>query len=285
MPIRARAIVTATGPWAQGIPPSGVKLRLTKGCHLVVEHRRLPVSDAVVMSEQKRILFALPWGERTIVGTTDTDFEGPPEDVRVELDELKQLCSVANRFFPSANLRESDMVSGWAGLRPLLADRRGQPSDISRSHHIGNPEPGWWDVAGGKLTTYRLMAEETVDRIVKWINKLNGSAGSFRPCRTAEETLLPAEDLCGISGILPPEFREEVIEHYVRNEWAMNLDDIMVRRTSWHYYLTDAASRARIVAESMSQLLGWSKQTKARELENYERLQRHGFRESEHLTS
>ena len=71
-----------------------------------------------------------------------------------------------NYFFPKAKLTEADVIRTWAGLRPLIADPSGKPSDISRSHEIKNPEPCWWDVAGGKLTTYRLMAEQTVDQVV-----------------------------------------------------------------------------------------------------------------------
>src|SRR5690606_1522931 len=80
--VRARAVVNATGPWADGLPHSDVKLRLTKGIHLVVERSRLSVPDAIVMTEGKRILFVIPWGERAIVGTTDTDYSGPLDDVR-----------------------------------------------------------------------------------------------------------------------------------------------------------------------------------------------------------
>ena len=81
--VRALAVVNAAGPWAEGLPHSRVKLRLTKGVHVVVEHAVLPVTETVVMTEAKRILFAIPWGERTILGTTDTDYDGPLDDVMV----------------------------------------------------------------------------------------------------------------------------------------------------------------------------------------------------------
>jgi glycerol-3-phosphate dehydrogenase len=267
--IRARTVVNATGPWAQAVPHSRVKLRLTKGCHLVVERSRLPVPDAVVMSDDKRILFAIPWGDRTIVGTTDTDFPGPPKDVRAEAADIAQLLTIVNRFFPAANLKELDVISVWAGLRPLLADPNGQPSDISRSHHIGNPEPGWWDVAGGKLTTYRLMAEQTVDGIVKWLNGLTQLNARYGECRTGREPLLPANEVVGVSGILPPKLTRATVEHYVKNEWAVHLEDVMLRRTGWHYYFANAGRMAEQVAEWMSELLGWSGEIRTRELEDY----------------
>src|SRR4051812_14589424 len=170
--IRAHTVVNATGPWADGLPHSRVQLRLTKGVHVVVERARVPVPETVVMTEGKRILFAIPWEERTILGTTDTDYEGSLDDVRTEPGDIEYVLRIANGFFPKARLSGKDVISSWAGLRPLLADPHGNPSDISRSHEIKNPEPFWWDVAGGKLTTYRLMAEQTVDGIVTSLKKL-----------------------------------------------------------------------------------------------------------------
>ena len=274
-PVRARAVVNATGPWADGLPHSRVKLRLTKGIHLVVERVRLPVTDTVVMTEGKRILFAIPWGERTIVGTTDTDYDGPLDDVRADTTDISYVLQVTNQFFPGARLAEADVISAWAGLRPLVADPSGKPSDISRAHEIRSPEPGWWDVAGGKLTTYRLMGEQTVDQIAKWLHGLQGLHklhGEVARCRTAAEPLLPVAETDGVSGILPPEFGRRAVEHYVAREWAVHLDDVMVRRTSWHYYFRDAAAKAQQAAGWMGELLGWSRETRSAELERYARM-------------
>jgi glycerol-3-phosphate dehydrogenase len=157
-------------------------------------------------------------------------------------------------------------------LRPLIADPHGKPSEISRSHQIDNPEPGWWDVAGGKLTTYRLMAEQTIDRIVKWLNGLNGSNRQLRSCRTATEALLSPSEVEGVSGILPPEFCRKAVEHYCANEWAIHLEDIMVRRTRWHYYFANSAQMAEQVAGWMSELLGWSEQTRSAQLARYHQI-------------
>jgi glycerol-3-phosphate dehydrogenase len=270
--VRARAVVNATGPWAEGLPHSRVKLRLTKGVHLVVERARLPVTETVVMAEGKRILFAIPWGERTILGTTDTDYHGPLDDVRADATDVGYVLQVAKQFFPAAKLVEADVISVWAGLRPLIADPSGKPSDISRAHEIHNPEPSWWDMAGGKLTTYRLMGEQTVDQIVKgllglqWLGGLHGEVGR---CRTAEEPLLPPAETVGVSGILPPEFSRNAVQHYVAREWAVHLDDVMVRRTSWHHYFRDAAARAQQVAVWMAELLSWTEAQRAAEIACY----------------
>ena len=241
----------------------------------MVERARVPVTETVVMTEGKRILFAIPWGERTILGTTDTDYNGPLDDVRADATDIGYVLQITNQFFPAAKLVAADVISAWAGLRPLVADPSGKPSDISRAHEIHNPEPGWWDVAGGKLTTYRLMGEQTVDQIVKRLhglkrlNRLHGEAGR---CRTAQEPLLPAAETEGVSGILPPEFSRKTVEHYVAREWAVHLDDVMVRRTSWHYYFAEAPRIAERVADWMGELLGWSAETRRAELERYGRM-------------
>jgi glycerol-3-phosphate dehydrogenase len=285
---QTRAVVNATGPWANGLPHSQVKLRLTKGIHLVIDRKRLALTDTVVMTEGKRILFAIPWGERVILGTTDTDYDGLLDDVRADPAEVRYILDIANQHFPHASLTVNDVISSWAGLRPLIADRHGKPSDISRSHQIDNPEAGWWDVAGGKLTTYRLMAEQTVDQIVKWLDTRDQVGRGvptappevkrrFTECRTAIEPLLSPSETNGISGILPPEFSRQLIAHYCANEWAVHLDDVMLRRTRWHYYFPDAAELALHVADWMSEALGWSEATRHAELNRY--LQAVGFNE------
>jgi glycerol-3-phosphate dehydrogenase len=267
-PVQARAIVNAAGPWADGLPHSRVKLRLTKGVHLVVDRARVPAPDTVVMTEGKRILFAIPWGERTILGTTDTDYNGSLEKIFADAADIRYVLEITNRFFPQAKLTERDVISSWAGVRPLIANANGSPSDISRSHEIRNPEPGWWDVTGGKLTTYRFMAEQTVDQIVEAL-KRRGEHLNTLTCRTALEPLLPQAETENVSGILPPEFNRDAVKHFCGNEWAIHLDDVMIRRTSWHYYFADAAERAGQVADWMGEFLNWPETIRAEEIERY----------------
>ena len=164
--VKARSVVNATGPWAAGIPHSRLRLRLTKGVHLVIDSRRLAVPAAVVMTAGDRILFAIPWGERVILGTTDTDYSGPIEDVRADESDVAYILEIVNRQFPDVALTAADVIRTWAGVRPLIATGHGGPSDISRAHQIHMPEAGWFDVAGGKLTTYRRIAEQVVDRFI-----------------------------------------------------------------------------------------------------------------------
>jgi glycerol-3-phosphate dehydrogenase len=271
MHVQARTVVNATGPWADGLPHSRVKLRPTKGVHLVVDRARASAPDTVVMTDEKRILFAIPWGERTILGTTDTDYNGPLDRVQADAPDISYILDVANRFFPRAKLTERDVISTWAGLRPLIANANGAPSDISRSHEIRNPEPGWWDVAGGKLTTYRLMAEQAIDQVVEALKgeTLKRETVRYVPCRTAAEPLLPRSETDGVSGILPPPMTRDVVKHFCEREWAVHLDDVMIRRTSWHYYFADAMERAGEVAAWMGEFLGWAAAVRAEEIARY----------------
>ena len=265
--LRARTLVNATGPWAQQIPHSQVRLRLSKGIHIVIERTRLPVHDALVLGEGKRILFVLPWGERVIIGTTDTDYDGAPEDVAVEPQDIRYLLNVVNGAFPQLGLTAEEVISSWAGLRPLIAQPDGSPSDISRAHEIRQSRPSWWDVTGGKLTTYRLMAEQTVDEIQRHLGKTRSES------RTAHEPLLKPGDE-GYSGVEPPTLCRDAVRHFVEHAWACSLDDIMVRRSSWHYASTDLPKTAAQVAHWMGELLGWSTEQTDAAVDNYLRMNR-----------
>ena len=261
--VRARTIVNAAGAWAGSFPPSKTRLRITKGVHLVIDRARLDVPSAVVMTEGSRILFALPWGERVILGTTDTDYAGPLDSPTCEPQDVRYILDVVNANFPAAAITPHDIISTYAGLRPLIADPHGKPSDISRRHEIRMTDPGWFDVAGGKLTTYRLMAEQTVDRI------LDFTRASVQPCATASTPLLPNDPQPRFSGILPPPIDRDAVEHYCRNEWASHLYDVMIRRTSWRYYHRDHLEMARQVAQWMASALGWDETRTQEELKLY----------------
>lgn len=264
--VKARTVVNAAGCWANRLPHSRVKLRLTKGIHLVVDQKRFPASEAVVMAEGNRILFVIPWGDRVILGTTDTDYDGSLEDVPTDAEDVAYVLDVANRAFPTARLQPSDMISHWAGVRPLIAPRevkKGTPSNTSRNHQIRMPEPGWIDVAGGKLTTYRLMAEQAVDCIGKHLKSKLAS------CRTDEEPLLEPSETA-LSGVLPPPVTREAVEHYCQHEWAAHLDDVMLRRSGWHYYHQDSAAIARQTAAWMAEILGWNEAQQTGEMTRFQ---------------
>jgi glycerol-3-phosphate dehydrogenase len=262
MNVTARAVVNATGPWSDRLPQSAIRLRVTKGVHLVLPHARLPIPEAMAITEGKRILFGLRWGERTILGSTDTDYHGPLEDVRTDAADIAYVLEVTNRYFPEAHLRPDDVKASWAGVRPLIADPNGHPSDISRRHEIVMPHGGWIDVAGGKLTTYRLIAEQVVDRLFRHL-------GRTSPTCTTAQKLLVSPDAVPHSRLLPPAVDETVVRVACMEEWAAHLDDVMIRRTSWHYYCDDRAAIAVRVADWMAALLGWDAATRAAELARY----------------
>lgn len=258
--IRARAVVNATGPWADRLPHSRVHLRPTKGVHLVIDRARLDVPDAVVMADGPRILFAIPWGQRVILGTTDTDYDGPLESPRCMVADIDTVLRVVNATFPQVAIGPADIKSTWAGLRPLVADKHGRPSDISRRHEIVAGEPGWWDVTGGKLTTYRLMAEQAIAQVARGLGR------AVRPGRSAVEPLVDSAE----SAVLPAEPSAELVAHYCRAEWARHVDDILYRRAGWRHARDDHQELAARVIDWMATELGWDDTLRTVESERYQ---------------
>lgn len=169
--VRAHTVINATGPWTDETRSMGGEaaqvLRPTKGVHIVVNRRLLPLHHAVVCfhPDDGRVLFAVPWGERTYVGTTDTDYGGDPGDVHATLSDVDYLLQAASAYFPNYPLQRQDVISTWAGVRPLVAPPQpgGGASQVSREHQVLVESNGMITIAGGKLTTYRKMAAEVVD--------------------------------------------------------------------------------------------------------------------------
>lgn len=169
--LNAHVVINATGPWTDRtrdlVESRPALIRPTKGVHIVVPRERLPLRHAVVCPHptDKRVMFALPWGDRSYIGTTDTDFEGDPHDVYATGDDVRYLLTCTDTFFPGAQLTPADVLATWAGLRPLVAEG-GTASSVSREHSIIVDADGLITIAGGKLTTYRKMGAELVDRAV-----------------------------------------------------------------------------------------------------------------------
>ena len=179
--VRASVVVNATGPWSDGIrrlddPGAKATLRPTKGAHVFVPRRRMSNEHAVTLFSpiDGRVMFVLPWGELSYIGTTDTDADSSPDDLRVTSADVTYLLRSANAAFPTARLTTNDVISGWAGLRPLLRQDERNPSQVSREHFIEESAQGLVSIVGGKLTTYRLMARDVVDRVAKRLHKLDG---------------------------------------------------------------------------------------------------------------
>ena len=197
--IRAGVVVNATGPWTDAVrgmrdtaaPPM---LRPTKGVHIVVDRQKLPVDHAVVClhPDDERVLFAIPWGEQTYLGTTDTDFQGDPGAAHATLADVTYLLEAAGAYFPGCPLAPSDVVSTWAGVRPLVAPpTKGSDvseSAVSREHQITVAPDGLITIAGGKLTTYRRMASEVVDHAVRLL-QMTGHSLELTPAETDKAPL------------------------------------------------------------------------------------------------
>ena len=185
--VRAHCVINATGPWTDATIAMGTPdaervelLRPTKGVHIVVDQGKLPVENAVVCfhPDDGRVLFAIPWGDRTYLGTTDTDFEGDPGAVCADGADVDYLIHAANSYFPGHLITREDVIATWAGLRPLISEpaKPGQQIDesaVSREHQIVIDKNGLITIAGGKLTTFRRMSKEVVDTAVKLLRLSN----------------------------------------------------------------------------------------------------------------
>ena len=319
----ARVVVNATGPWAGKTSEldgaGGVRLRLTKGVHVIVPRARVGNEAALVLHARhdRRVMFVIPWGAHALIGTTDTDHPGGPDvPPRVEAEDIAYLLETVNYYLPAAGLRPADVVGAYAGLRPLIAPRETEalsPSAVSREEEIHTAASGLISMAGGKLTTFRLVSEEIVDQVVARL-RADGDRRNFAPCRTAELPLpggrvdpsilanqtisqnghgvsAPvvehlaarygerlndvlahvAEDRSLGAPVLPgePDARAE-IAHAVEHEFALTLEDVLIRRTQLG--LVDAegsADAAGEVARVMAPRLGWDEETAHREAAEY----------------
>jgi glycerol-3-phosphate dehydrogenase len=171
---RARLVINATGVWVDEVGGLGggeaaadKQVRPSKGVHLVVSPERLRVTTAWLIPAigVRRFYFVVPWGGRVIVGTTDADFAGGKDDPRAEAAEIAEILQAVNAYFPDARLEPSDVISTQAGLRPLISSAGSAQATtaVSRKEELFEGRDGLISLAGGKLTTYRLMAEKGVD--------------------------------------------------------------------------------------------------------------------------
>ncbi|MBX7230578.1 MAG: glycerol-3-phosphate dehydrogenase/oxidase [Bdellovibrionales bacterium] len=171
--IKARHIVSTVGPWTDRVAPHLVKnwqpcMRPSKGVHLTFSRKKFPLSDAVVMAAEKRIVFAIPRHEMVIVGTTDTDFLEDPSQVTTSIADVNYLFTVIEQYFPHAKLKKSDVIASYSGVRPLVHDEAQSESKTSREHLILNTAQNVTFVMGGKYTTYRHIAEQAVQSILSF---------------------------------------------------------------------------------------------------------------------
>ncbi len=186
--VRASVVVSAAGPWTDQVRSLAGESRLlrpTKGIHLVVPRARLALNGVVAFGWSGRDLFAMPHGQHTYIGTTDTDYVDDPGAVEADHDDVAYVLEAANGTF-TTRLSMSDVVSTWAGVRPLVREE-GAPSSVPRDYEILDGPPGLYTICGGKLTTFRAMAQHLVDHV----SEREGARISRRPgrCRTARVPL------------------------------------------------------------------------------------------------
>ncbi|MBI3536273.1 MAG: glycerol-3-phosphate dehydrogenase/oxidase, partial [Chloroflexi bacterium] len=216
--IRARVVVNATGPWSDALaqmddahaPP---RLRPTKGAHIFVARERIGTDTAATFPsfQDKRIMFLIPWGKFTIIGTTESEFVGDYDRIYADAREVDYILAATNHAFPLAQLTRADVISTYAGLRPLVNANGKDTTRTSREHLIVESASGLITIAGGKLTTFRAMAEQIVDRVGK---KLQTDFNRAVKQKSATATQLLMESNGASAARLP--FDEEIVDHLSR---------------------------------------------------------------------
>jgi glycerol-3-phosphate dehydrogenase len=279
--VRARVVVNATGVWENGfsVDDRARRLRGSKGAHISVARERIGNRDALTLISpiDGRVMFCLPAGRFSIIGTTDTWTTESPEEVRAHQTDVAYLLRSANHYFPRAELTTADVISAWAGIRPLASGAASTPGAISREHTIVTDSAGVIDVTGGKLTTYRSMAAEIVDRVQVALGEKRQRAatdlvelpGGDRSDKVAQLQRENAE----LATPLIPEQRctGAHLVYGVREEMARTLADLLIRRTRIAFETRDhGLSAAPRAADIVAPQLGWSNDEKSAQLSAYE---------------
>jgi len=310
--IRAKQTINAAGVWTDEIQEmvggrGQFNVRSSKGVHILVPRDRIHATTGIISRTEKSVLFIIPWDTHWIIGTTDTDWALDLAHPAASRSDIDYLLDHANRLLATP-LTHDDITGVYAGLRPLLAGESEATSQLSREHAVVSPVAGLVMVAGGKYTTYRVMAKDAVDAVVHALPwkvpksctdtvPLVGAEGyaaawNQRQARAERSGVHVAwvEHLLNRYGTLTDELLELVREHpelgepmegaptYLRveayyaalAEGALHLDDILTRRTRISIETFDRGqSSARPVAELVAPVLGWDKATVDDEVEHY----------------
>ena len=221
--VRARVTVNATGVWADRIrqmddPGAEEIIRVNRGSHLVLPRQKLGIHGAVTFTsaDGQRAMYVVPWGETCIVGTTDVDHQGDLDQVYITAPEAEFILTSTQRAFPEARPTRDDIISTFAGLRPLIGEEGKAAYQVSRDHHIFESDAGLVSIAGGKLTTYRRMAEDLVD-LVSGKLKADFGVKIEQRCRSgqlalAEAAFDPQKELLAL-GECYPQCAPDILEH------------------------------------------------------------------------
>ena len=310
--VSARQVINATGVWTDEIQDlvgrGRIKVRASKGIHLVVPRDRIHSDAGLILRTETSVLFVIPWGRHWILGTTDTDWNLDLAHPAASASDIQYVLDHVNRVLRTP-LRHEDVEGVFAGLRPLLSGESDSTSTLSREHAVVQTVAGLITIAGGKYTTYRVMAEDAVDAAARNLPQrvpgcvtdrtpLLGAQGWHalwnRRRRLAEEVGLHVsrvEHLLGRYGAMiteilalldqRPELGERIAgaDTYLKveavyaasHEGALHLDDLLTRRTRISIETFDRGiAAAHDVAPLMGEVLGWDDDRVAREIEHYE---------------
>jgi glycerol-3-phosphate dehydrogenase len=310
--IRARQVVNATGVWTDDTQSmvgerGGFKVRASKGVHLVVPRDRFQSKIGLLLRTEKSVLFVIPWGRHWLIGTTDTDWNLDKSHPAATAADIDYILAHVNSVL-AVKLTRDDVEGVFAGLRPLLAGESEQTSKLSREHIVAHSVPGLVVVAGGKWTTYRIMAKDAIDAAASALD------GRVPPSTTHEIALLGAEGyqaawnkrsklahvfgvhkvriehLLNRYGVLTDELldlireRPELLEplpgaddyigaevvYAATHEGALHLEDVLARRTRISIEAWDrGVSAAPVAAALMGEALGWDQPRIDNEVANY----------------
>lgn len=316
--VRARVTVNATGPWTDDLrrladrsaTEQQAAVRGSKGVHIAVARERVGNHGALTLLSPNdgRVMFVLPSDRQSIIGTTDTFTDATPDDVRANEADVAYLLAAANAFFPDARLTRQDVISAWAGIRPLMAAgvEDADPGDASREHAISESTHGIVSITGGKLTTYRVMAAEVVDvasaRLGKRVRRRAPTYNRALPggdLAYIDEAIAAAERAAGdpdlgrhlvhsygsrwsdvADEIAAPGGAERIAGPYtigemryaVRHEMACTIADLLLRRTHLAFETRDhGIESAERIAGGVADLLGWNDKAIGAAVESYSR--------------
>jgi len=297
--IRASKVINATGVWIDQIQamagPAGLKVEAAKGIHITIPGDRLAGASGVVVRTKKSVLFMIPWGDQWLLGTTDTPWHLDRNHPAASSADIDYLLEQANTVLEHP-LSADDVIGVFAGLRPLIKGTDDDTTKLSREHAVAEPIPGLISIAGGKFTTYRVMAADTIDAVAEGIGRpVPASCTSEIPLIGAdgwEQLSQSAEKLASANGISTemverllwrhgsgivdvlaiaatnPELSETLpgdrylaaeVVHAARHEGALHLDDVLARRTRISFENAErGVATAQIAGRLMSAELGWS---------------------------
>jgi len=291
--VRARALVNASGPWVNDVigrvvgANSQRSVRLVKGSHIITPKFWDGPQAYLVQNQDKRVIFVNPYeGDKALIGTTDIPFSGAPEAVQADEAEIAYLIAAVNRYF-KPQLKRVDVIDAFSGVRPLFDDGKGNPSAVTRDYVFDLDEAGGapvLSVFGGKITTYRKLAEHAMQRLAKFFPKMGGDWTAratlpggeianadfdafLRGLRQdfawlpeslathyarlygarARDLIGAARSLEGLGRRFAAELYEAEVRYLMTREWAQTLEDIVMRRTK-HYLDMTAAQKEALAA-------------------------------------